>query len=99
MMIDRLRRTLPATLVLGALALGACTTTAVLDDSRLQTEIQTGFEEQTGIAVQSLDCPDSQPLQANATFECTLTTDTGDTVGIRVTQTDAQGNVRWEVIQ
>jgi hypothetical protein len=85
---------------LAGLALTAsCTVSAVLDDSRLQEEIQRGFQEQTGATVQNVDCPDDQPLTQGATFECTLTTADGETVGIRVTQTDAQGNIRWELVQ
>lgn len=71
---------------------------AVLDDSRLQDEIRTGFEQQTGVSAQGVDCPDSQPLLAGATFECTLTT-VDEPLTIRVTQTDAQGNITWELVQ
>ncbi len=56
------------------------------------------FQQQTGVAVEAVDCPDNQPLLAGATLQCTLTTAEGDPVTIRVTQTDAQGNIRWEVV-
>ncbi len=77
----------------------ACSVSAVLDDSRLQDEIRNGFEQQTGLSAEGVDCPDSQPLQAGATFECTLTTVDGEPLTIRVTQADAQGNITWEVVQ
>ncbi len=94
-------RRFPASLALLVLAasLAACSVSAVLDDSRLQDEIKTGFEQQTGVSAEGVDCPDSQPLQAGATFECTLTTVDGEPLTIRVTQADAQGNITWELVQ
>ncbi len=94
-------RRIPAAFALGvtALLLAACNVAPVLDDSRLQDEIRSGFEEQTGVSVQGVDCPDSQPLATGATFDCTLTTADGEPLTIRVTQTDAQGNISWELVE
>jgi len=96
--MTRLTRATFTSVVLAA-SVAACSVAAVLDDSRLQQEIQTGFEAQTGLSAESVDCPDSQPLLAGATFECTLTTDDGEPLTVRVTQTDAQGNISWELVQ
>lgn len=90
-------RALGASIVLAA-TFAACSGTLVLNDARLQEEIQRGFQEQTGVSVQTVDRPDNQPIQTGATLQCTLTTAEGDPVTIRVTQTDAQGNIRWEVV-
>ncbi len=51
------------------------------------------------MSAEGVDCPDSQPLQAGATFECTLTAVDGEPLTIRVTQADAQGNITWELVQ
>ncbi|MBA2487818.1 MAG: DUF4333 domain-containing protein [Chloroflexi bacterium] len=69
----------------------------MLDDTRLEAEIASGFQTQTGIAVSGVGCPAGVPLQMGAESQCTLTTQEGETVTIDVTQQDEQGNVRWMV--
>lgn len=87
---------LPALIGVATLVLaGACS--SALDEARLEAEISSGFQAQTGVAVRGVDCPAGVPLQAGAIFQCTLTTQEGQAVTIDVTQDDAQGNVSWRV--
>jgi hypothetical protein len=81
-----------------ALLLAACQTTLTLDTANLQNIIKTGIEAQnvnTGVTVSSVVCPD-RPLLQGDTFECTATTSAGN-YRVSVTQTDAIGNVHWEL--
>ncbi len=69
-----------------------------LNTDRLESEIQTGIEEQNpGITIESVDCPDDVPLEQGHTFTCTARDDAGNTATVDVEQTDDQGNVRWEL--
>ncbi|CAN5708769.1 hypothetical protein BH18CHL1_BH18CHL1_03120 [soil metagenome] len=98
MMTRRPRRDLSLAIGFGILTLafaGSCS--SALDDTRLEAEIASGFQTQTGIAVSGVDCPAGVPLQMGAESQCTLTTQEGETVTIDVTQQDGQGNVRWMV--
>ena len=72
---------------------------AVLDDQKLEAAITSGFAQQTSVQVQSIDCPDNQKIQKDATFNCTLKGADGNSYTIKVTQTDDSGNVHWEVVQ
>ena len=45
----------------------------------------------------SVDCPEDVPAGAGDTFRCTAVADDGSVATITVTQSDDQGNVRWEV--
>jgi|SRR5918995_7547601 hypothetical protein len=85
-------------LAAAALLAVACQTTLTLDSDNLQTEIASGFQEQTGIAV-TVSCPDDRPLQQGDTFTCTAAAADGQSYTIQVTQTDAAGNVNWQVVQ
>jgi hypothetical protein len=69
-----------------------------LDDERLEDVISQGIQEQTGATVAQIDCPSGRPLQANDVFTCSGTTTDGQTFTVQVTQTDANGNVRWQLL-
>ena len=44
----------------------------------------------------SVDCPSRVVVKRGATFTCEVTSDKGKTTKFKVTQTDAQGNVRFK---
>jgi hypothetical protein len=84
----------------GALLLAACNTTLSLDTDNLQNLIKTEIEAQNaanGVTVSSVDCPE-RPIQQGDVFNCTAVTNAG-TYTVKVTQTDATGNVHWEIVQ
>jgi hypothetical protein len=86
--------TLAAAPVLAA----ACSTTLILDDVELEQVIATQFQEQTGVGLQSVSCPDDTPIEQGNVFQCTAVASDGQSLTIQVTQTDNTGNVNWEVL-
>ncbi|MGH2724858.1 MAG: DUF4333 domain-containing protein [Actinomycetota bacterium] len=88
-------------LVLAALlGTGACQFSfggSKLDTDKIEAEVTRGIEDQTGVAVQSVDCPDDVELEAGNTFTCTVTAEDGSTGQVDVTQQDDEGNVEWEL--
>jgi hypothetical protein len=79
-----------------AIVATACSKTLKMGDlettlgSQLNSKLKT-----TGITVH---CPDSVKAEAGGTFECTGTLSNGDTLTIKVTQTDSSGNITWVVV-
>lgn len=86
-----------ATVSLAAALFAGCSTTQVLDNTRLQQEIVDGLQNQAGVTV-TATCPDNRPLQQGDTFRCTAAAADGTNLVISVTQTDDVGNVNWHVI-
>jgi len=84
-----------ATLVLAVLAV-ACTKTLKID--QLESSLQGQIEDQLETSGVTVDCPDDVKAETGATFECTGTMSNGDTLTIRVTQKDDNGNVTWKVV-
>ncbi len=82
-------------IAIAALALAGCS--QVLDEEKLEAEISGGIEEQTEATGVSVDCPSDVPLEEGDTFTCSATSADGDVGEVQVTQTDAEGNVRWEL--
>lgn len=69
-----------------------------LDIAKVESEIQTGIAEQTDVTISSVDCPDDVPIDQGNTFTCTASVEgTGETLSVRVTQTDSSGTVDWQV--
>lgn len=77
------------------LALGACSKTLEMDD--VESEIQNGIAEQTGVTVTSVECPDEVEAAEGDTFECTATAEDGSEATVEVTQTSDDGDISWEV--
>lgn len=93
-------RTLVATAA-SVVALGACSvsvTTGSLDTAKLEQEIASGLEEQTGVTATDVSCPDNVEGRKGTTFDCTATADDGSKATIQVDVTDDDGNVNWEVV-
>ena len=93
-MRSRLARVL--VLVCIAAAATACSKTLKIDD--LETEIGHQIDTQLGTAGNTVVCPDDVKAEAGATFACTATLSTGDTVTVEVKQTDGDGNVTWSLV-
>jgi hypothetical protein len=92
----RSRFTRAAVLLCVAVATVACSKS--LDSEGLETELGTQMNtklETTGITV---DCPEDIKAESGAEFDCTGTVPDAGTVTIRVTQTDGDGHVNWEVV-
>ena len=79
-----------------SLALVGCTRAKTLDANGLEEMLRAKIEQQLGTQGFSVDCPDDEPAQAGATFQCTATSAAGKTLTIEVTQTDDQGRVTWK---
>jgi hypothetical protein len=89
------RRPGTALLASAVLLLGACT--AQIDTQELERQIKDGLSSQTGVTPTSVDCPQDVPAEEGGTFRCTAVADDGSVATITVTQSDDEGNVRWEV--
>jgi Domain of unknown function (DUF4333) len=88
---------LSAGALIAAAALTACSSS--LDIDKLQTTIATEMQSQLDLsATPTVTCPDSVPIEQGNVFTCTAELD-GDTVDVKVTQTDDKGNVSWETVQ
>ena len=59
----------------------------VLDPAAVERDVSAQFQEREGVALQ-LDCPDDMEVSANATYECTGTTDRGENVTLQIAITD-----------
>jgi Domain of unknown function (DUF4333) len=75
---------------------GGCTRTKTLDANGLEEMLGTQVEQQLGAHGITVACPDDEPAQAGAIFQCTATTAEGKTITIEVTQTDDHGRVTWK---
>jgi translation initiation factor IF-1 len=93
-MRSRLARVL-VLVCIAAVATG-CSKTLKIDD--LETEIGSQIDTQLGTAGNTVACPDDVKAEAGATFECTATLSTGDTVTVEVKQTDAEGHITWTLV-
>lgn len=94
-MRSRLARVL--VLVCIAAAATGCSKTLKIDD--LEIEIASQIDAQLGTTGNTVSCPDDDvKAEAGATFECTATLSTGDTVTVEVKQTDGDGNVTWTLV-
>jgi Domain of unknown function (DUF4333) len=70
-----------------------------LDIDKLESTVATEMQSQLGLdAAPTVTCPDTVPIEKDNVFTCTATLD-GESVDVKVTQNDDQGNVNWEVVQ
>jgi hypothetical protein len=79
-------------------ALAACGE-EVLDVDKGESEVAPELERQTGTRSVSVDCPEEVEIEDGGTFECGVSTEGGVEAKVEVTQTDDEGNVRWELVQ
>ena len=80
-----------------AVVVVAAACTKSLDTSNLESTLKSQLETQLGATGLSVSCPDNIKVSAGATFECTASDTSGQSVTIEVTQKDDQGNVSWKV--
>jgi hypothetical protein len=93
-----MRATLIALGCLAALFSTACGNRSVLDTSKLESEIQRGLAQRTGIAIRKVVCPASVKAKKGDRFTCTAATARDDQrVAVQVTQDDGKGAVTWRV--
>ncbi len=79
-----------------AIAAAACSKSLKID--QLEPQLASQLDTQLKTTGTTVDCPSSVKAEAGATFDCTGTLSNGDTITIRVTQKDDNGNVTWKVV-
>ncbi len=95
-----MRSRLARVLVVVCIAAAATGCSKTLDIAGLETELASQIDAQLGTTGTSVSCPDDDvKAEAGATFECTATFSTGDTVTVEVKQTDAEGHVNWTLVE
>jgi DNA relaxase NicK len=91
-----MRSRLARVLVLVCIAAAAAGCSKTLDIDGLETDLASQIDTQLDTTGTSVSCPDDDvKAESGATFECTATFPTGDTVTVEVKQTDGEGNVTW----
>ena len=88
---------LPITLVVSLPGFGAGYNSARFDMAAAEADIQTGIAEQTGVTVESVECPASPTIEEGASFECVASATDGTSVLVNVRIQDNQGSYVWEV--
>src|SRR5918997_469286 len=67
----------------------------VLDQGAVERDVAAQFQEREGVGVQ-LTCPADMEVNADATYECTGTTDRGEDVTLQIAITDEEsGAYTW----
>jgi hypothetical protein len=80
-----------------AATLAGCSSS--LDIDKLESTIASEMQTQLNLPAQpTVTCPDDVAIESGNVFTCTAELD-GDSVDVKVTQTDDQGNVTWETVQ
>lgn len=87
----------PAAALLVALALGGCGTTKLKTD-KVEAVVEKGLKKQQRYRTVDVKCPREVELKAMSSFDCPFTADELKAT-VKVTQQDAQGNIRWQVKQ
>ncbi len=76
------------------LALVGCTKT--LDLESAEESFATRIEDETGVSLASVTCPEDVVAEQGSTFECRATADDGTEIDLTVRQTDGEGNVSFD---
>ena len=66
-----------------------------IDAGDLEDELKPSIEEEWGLKVKSVKCPDGRELRKGDTFDCTVVSTAGEKAVLKVTQTDAQGHFSY----
>ena len=83
---------------IAAVALAAaCSTTLLLNNDNLQTEIAKWIQDNYGLTA-TVTCPDDRPIKQGDVFQCQAATSDGQQVTFEVTQTDSAGHVNFRVV-
>lgn len=82
-------------LVSGLLA--GCSSTATLRSDEVESAIVAGLKAQFPKRDYTATCPADIPAEAGGIFTCELSSADGFQATVTVTQTDAEGDIRWQV--
>ena len=77
----------------------ACGGDSNLDTAGLETQMKKTLSDRTGIAIESVDCPDEVEPKQGASFRCLARTERGERVVLNVKQDDNDGAVTWKVVR
>jgi hypothetical protein len=83
-------------LLAGALLLVGCQQHLDLDN--LKGIVSQGIQDQLGLVVSSVECPEQVMIESGNTFDCTASPEGGGELAVKITQNDDEGNVTWEVV-
>jgi hypothetical protein len=86
-----------AVFIASAALAAACSTTLLLNNDNLQTEIATWVQQNYGVSA-TVSCPDDRPIKQGDVFQCQATTSDGQNVVFEVTQTDNTGHVNFKIV-
>lgn len=84
-----------ALLVSGLLA--GCSSTPTLRSDEVESAIVAGLKAQFPKRDYAAACPAEIPAESGGMFTCELTSADGSQATVTVTQTDAEGDIRWQV--
>jgi len=88
-------KTALAGLIIVAIApLSGCT--QYLNHQGVELEIAHTFKTQTGLSLDSLTCPEKEPVKPGRVFACEGTLAGGQVVPLTVTQLDQSGKISWD---
>lgn len=77
-----------------AIALLGCT--HHLNSDAVASEISETFTIRTGLRLNSVTCPDNEPVKQDAIFKCEGMLEQGQLFALTVTQVDTQENISWD---
>ena len=83
--------------VIALAVLAGCGGGDEIDDAQVEREIAGEVEKQTATEDVEIDCPDDVEMKKGDVFECGLTAAGGVEARVKVTQTNDEGDVEWEV--
>jgi hypothetical protein len=89
-------RLLTAAAAVAALGFAGCGDKK-LDTDKLEGKVEDGVAAQTGTKIKSVECPSDVKAEKGNTFTCDITAVNGQTGKVTITQTDSDGNVRYEL--
>jgi hypothetical protein len=89
-----MHRLLIIALVLGPLG---CEVSRALDVDKVKESIEEGVEEQMGVKVDEVDCPEQVWEKPGESFKCKVETKDGDTIKVSV-EMRGEGKVKWATI-
>jgi hypothetical protein len=93
-----MRSRLVRAVVVLCLAIVATACSKTLDTKGLEPTLGQKIDTLLSTTGVTVACPDGIKAKAGGTFECTATLPSGDTITVRVTQTDGDGHVAFSLV-
>jgi hypothetical protein len=85
--------------VVAALAIVQLACGTRMDMDAVSKAVSDGISSTASLPVASVSCPTSTRFaKEGSSFQCLVTPRMGGTLTVKVTETDAKGNVKWEVV-